>query len=101
VSILIKEALSLRLFNRFKKKLMQKMQLIFSSGKRPTDRMLSYRKEWKNGTASIVVGRDAAQTPSHFSVRSSTPDATTCKGPKVAFHTKYHFVKITNSVISI
>ena len=26
---------------------------------------------------TIVVGNDAAQTPSRFSVRSSTPDATT------------------------
>lgn len=26
---------------------------------------------------TIVVGRDAAQTPSRFSVRSSIPDATT------------------------
>lgn len=25
----------------------------------------------------MVVGKDAAQTPSRFSVRSSTPDATT------------------------
>lgn len=26
---------------------------------------------------TIVVGKDAAQTPSRFNVRSSTPDATT------------------------
>lgn len=27
----------------------------------------------------MVVGKDAAHTPSRLSVRSSTPDATTCK----------------------
>lgn len=36
-----------------------------------------YLEGWKINFFTMVVGKDAAQTPSRLSVRSSTPDATT------------------------
>lgn len=36
------------------------------------------KKMENNIKVTMVVGRDAAQTPSRLSVLSSTPDATTC-----------------------
>jgi hypothetical protein len=38
----------------------------------------SKTREGRKGTMPIVVGREAAQTPSLFSVFSSIPDATIC-----------------------
>jgi len=34
-------------------------------------------EKYRDSSFTIVVGKDAAQTPSRLSVRSSTPDATT------------------------
>lgn len=43
----------------------------------------SSQRRWKNVKITIVVGKDAAHTPSRLSVRSSTPDATTCEKNKI------------------
>ena len=40
----------------------------------------------KEERLTMVVGKDAAQTPSRLSVRSSTPDATTYKGIECHIH---------------